>query len=126
MRAVLLDTQVFVGAYLGTALPSKVLALFRDASIERILSTASLLEIAIKNTLGKLDMTEQQTREAARDLALTILPVKPQHVYRVFALPHHHRDPFDRAIIATALVEQLPIVGGDRQFQNYAGLRVIW
>ncbi len=111
---VLLDTQAFVGAYLGAKLPGRVEELFTDESIERLLSTASLLEIAIKNSLGKLNMTEEQAKEAARDLALTIIPIAPRHAYRVFSLPMHHRDPFDCTIIATALTEKLPVATGDR------------
>ena len=52
--------------------------------------------------------------EAARDLVVTILPITPQHIYRIFSLPLHYRDPFDRIIIATALTEQLPLISGDR------------
>jgi len=44
----------------------------------------------------------------------------------MFSLPLHHRDPFDRMIIATALVEELPLVGGDRQFKFYEGLQRFW
>jgi PIN domain nuclease of toxin-antitoxin system len=85
-----------------------------------------LLEIAIKNGIGKIQMTEPQVSQAARDLAVTILPVSAQHALRIFRLPPHHRDPFDRAIIATALVESVPLLGADRLFRDYAGLTVIW
>jgi putative PIN family toxin of toxin-antitoxin system len=126
MRRVLLDTQVFIAAYLGDSLPGKVRQLLSDPAVERLVSTASLLEIAIKNTIGKIQMTQSYVSQAAQDLAATILPVNTLHALRVFRLPPHHRDPFDRAIIATALVESVPLIGGDRLFQRYAGLTVIW
>lgn len=126
MRRVLLDTQVFVAAYLGDLLPRKVQELLADPAIERLVSTASLLEIAIKNALGKIQMNHSQILQAAQDLAVTFLPVNAQHALRVFRLPPHHGDPFDRAIIASALVESVPLLGGDRLFKRYAGLTVIW
>jgi PIN domain nuclease of toxin-antitoxin system len=126
MRRVLLDTQVFVAAYLGDPLPKRVRQLLTDSAVERLISAASLLEIAIKNAIGKIQMNEPQVTQAARDLAVTILPVSAQHALRIFRLPPHHRDPFDRAIIATALVESVPLLGADRLFRDYPGLTVIW
>jgi PIN domain nuclease of toxin-antitoxin system len=126
MRRVLLDTQVFVAAFLGDPLPRKVRQVLSDSGVERLVSTASLLEIAIKNTLGKIQMNAGQISQAMQDLAVTIVPVNAQHALRVFRLPPHHRDPFDRAIIATALVESVPLLGGDRLFRHYAGLTVVW
>src|SRR5579875_128760 len=99
MRRVLLDTQVFVAAYLGDPLPRKVRHLLSDPAVDRVMSTASLIEIAIKNTLGKIQMNEGQVSEAVQDLAVSILPIRAQHALRLFRLPPHHRDPFDRAII---------------------------
>ncbi len=45
---------------------------------------------------------------------------------RLFQLPLHHSDPIDRILIATALVEDIPIIGGDRLFKRYTGLKIIW
>ena len=123
---VLLDTQVFIQAYLGENLPKRVLTLIANPETERILSAASIMEIAIKNATGKLQMPEPQMQQAVLDLRLTVVPFEPRHAYRLFSLPPHHRDPFDRMIIATALAEKLPLIGGDRLFQHYKGLSVIW
>jgi PIN domain nuclease of toxin-antitoxin system len=123
---VLLDTQVFIQAYLGEKLPSKVLTLIANPETERILSAASAMEVAIKNATGKLEIPESQMQQAVLDLRLTVVPFEPRHAYRLFSLPPHHRDPFDRMIIATALAEKLPLIGGDRFFQHYKGLSVIW
>ncbi len=123
---VLLDTQVFIHAYGGVSLPKKVLALLADPDTERIISAVSIMEIATKHGIGKLKMGEAEARQAARDLLLTIIPFTPQHAYKLFGLPLHHRDPFDRMLIATALVEDIPVVGADRIFKRYRGLKVIW
>jgi PIN domain nuclease of toxin-antitoxin system len=124
-QGVLLDTHVFLSAYLGDTLPKKATAAMLQN--DRYLSAASLWEVAIKSAKGKLSpISEQQIAEAARDLVVTILPITPQHIYRIFSLPLHHGDPFDRIIIATALTEQLALIGGDREFRKYRGLQLIW
>jgi PIN domain nuclease of toxin-antitoxin system len=123
---VLLDTQVLVHAYGGIPLSQKVQALLAAPETERIISAASIMEIATKNGLGKLEMGDEETRQSARDMLLTIVPFTPQHAYKMFNLPQHHRDPFDRMLIATALAEDIPLIGSNSQFKKYKGLKVIW
>jgi PIN domain nuclease of toxin-antitoxin system len=113
-------------AYLGETLPKKVQILLEDPWTERILSSVSLLEVAIKHAKGVLPMAKEHVQEAVADLRLTTIPLTPTHSYRLFGLPRHHDDPFDRMLIATALSEDIPIISGDRQFKKYRGLRVIW
>ena len=84
------------------------------------------MEIALKSGIGKLQMGEPELRQAAHDLRLTIIPFTPRHAYGLFSLPLHHRDPFDRMLIATALAEDMPLIGSDRQFKKYKGLKLIW
>lgn len=122
---VLLDTQVVLAAYFGS-LPQRILTLLTGSETDRFVSSATIMEIAVKNSVGKLKMTEANTQEAIRDLKLKVIPFEPRHAYRMFALPLHHRDPFDRMIIATAVEEGVPLVGADRQFRRYRGLKVIW
>lgn len=122
---VLLDTQAVLTAYFG-ALPQRILKLLTDSDTDRFISSATIIEIAVKNSVGKLKMTEANTHEAIRDLQLTVISFEPRHAYRMFSLPLHHRDPFDRMIIATAVEEGVPLVGADRQFRRYRGLKVIW
>jgi PIN domain nuclease of toxin-antitoxin system len=125
---VLLDTQVIYIAYAEgvEAFPKKVRTLLADPGTERMLSSASLLEIAVKNSIGKVSFPEERARQAVADLKLNVIPFTPGHAYRMFSLPLHHRDPFDRMIIATALAEEIPVIGSDRLFKPYKGLKVIW
>jgi len=125
---VLLDTQAFYLAAAGgiNALPKRVSSLLTDEETERWISAISLVEIAIKNSLGKMRLTDEMMQQGVADLQLTVIPFEPRHAYRMFALPLHHRDPFDRLIIATAVEEGVPLVGADRQFRRYRGLKVFW
>jgi len=85
---------------------------------ERYVSIASLWEIAIKISLGKLALPHEVT--AALDvLAAQSLSITAEHVRRVQALPLHHRDPFDRMLIAQAIEEGLTVVTRDRHFKLY-------
>ncbi len=97
-----------------------------EPKTELCLSAISTQEIALKHALGKADLMERQVLEAVDLLNITLLPFTGQHALRLYRLPLHYRDPFDRAIIATALSEGIPLVGGDRQFVHYEGLQVLW
>lgn len=121
---VLLDTQPFINAFLGATLSKRVQTLLADPETVRLLSAASLIEIAIKS--HKLNMPEHLVRQAAADLHVTVIPFTAEHAYKLFSLPPHHRDPFDRMIIATALAEGVPVVGGDQMFKKYRGVKAIW
>ena len=110
----------------GAQLPKKVWSLLADSGNELLISAASILEIALKHVRGKIDMPEIVVHQAVRDLDLTVIAFEPQHAYRLFSLPTHHRDPFDRMIIATAMAENVPLIGSDRQFARYKGLQRIW
>lgn len=131
MQRVLLDTQIiYIAAIDGlAALPPKVQALLQNDQTVRILSVASIMEVALKSNTGKqsgMQMGEAEMRQAIRDLRLDVIAFEERHAYRLFTLPLHHRDPFDRMIIATALAEDIPLIGADREFKKYKGLKVIW
>jgi PIN domain nuclease of toxin-antitoxin system len=82
--------------------------------------------MAIKTAVGKLAVTVELLNQIMQDLRLTTVSFEPRHANRLFNLPVHHRDPFDRMLIATALVEGCPIISSDREFKSYKGLQVIW
>ena len=89
---------------------------------ELLLSAASAWEIAIKFALGKLPLPERPAEYVPSRMRLTrtaTLPVNDAHALHVAELPRHHRDPFDRLIIAQAQIERLPILTGDPQFGAY-------
>lgn len=88
------------------------------------ISTASLWEIAIKASLGKLDAPDDLPKRVEQ-LGFELLPVTSDHAWQVRHLPFHHRDPFDRLLIAQAQVELLPILTADPAFNAY-DVTVIW
>lgn len=123
----LLDTVAFIWALDSPNLISKkAFAALADNANRRELSTISLSEIAIKHSIGKLDLGKEDALAGIADLQLRILPYTADHAYRLFGLPLHHPDPFDRQIIAQALAENTPVVTPDDKFKLYEGIKVIW
>ncbi|HMD17736.1 MAG TPA: type II toxin-antitoxin system VapC family toxin [Terriglobales bacterium] len=90
------------------------------------LSAVSITEIAIKASLGKLQLNAANARQAVQDLDIRILPYTGNHALRLFELPLHHSDPFDRQIIAQALSEKISVVTPDEKFRLYHGVKIIW
>ena len=98
------------------------------AGNERWLSPISLVEIALKNRLGKLPLPVPFAGLYPASLLaddIHLLPLELQHIEPLTTLPLHHKDPFDRLIAATALVEDMDLVSADPQFDAY-GLRRLW
>jgi PIN domain nuclease of toxin-antitoxin system len=107
--------------------PAAVLAL-QDPGNELLVSAATIWEIAIKVGLRKLTLTmpyRQWMDQAIADLGLAVLPITVAYADGQAGLPWHHRDPFDRLLIAQALVEGIPIVSADPQFDQY-GVTRLW
>jgi PIN domain nuclease of toxin-antitoxin system len=126
---VLLDTGVFVTAALRglDALKSrKARRTLEDPKSQLDMSALSLTEIAIKHSIQKLNLPAELALEAARDMRLNLIPYTMQHAYGFSCLPRLHPDPFDRMIIATALVEGTPVVSADENFQQYKNIKVLW
>ncbi len=119
----LLDTNAFLWFIEGSLrLSPHARALIEDEANEVFLSVASLWEIAIKVSLGKLHLVQPFEILIPQQLRLngiSLLDVTPDHVAGVITLPFHHRDPFDRLLIAQAQVEQMPILGDDPAFNAY-------
>jgi PIN domain nuclease of toxin-antitoxin system len=96
--------------------------LITNPANQKFVSAAIYWEIAIKMSIGKLDLGEQYRPFMRREIArnnFDILPISVDHAAAVSVLPFHHRDPFDRMLIAQAMVEQVPIVSGDTAFDAY-------
>ncbi len=89
-----------------------------------VISAAAILEIAIKRSVGKLEMPPDLVSQIAANGA-TLLPITPQHADRVADLPLHHRDPFDRLLVAQAQLEGLPILSADPVLRRY-DVEVVW
>lgn len=124
---VLLDTAVLIfSVEAPDRLSKRALSVLKSPDTLRELSSISLTEIAVKATLGKLGFSEESARQAILDMDVRILPFTAEHAFRLFALPVHHRDPFDRQIIAQALSENIPVVSPDKRFTSYKELTVIW
>ena len=123
----LLDTAVLIYAVEAPErLSKRATALLENAENILELSAVSISEIAIKAALGKLKLTAAIARQAVQDLDIRILPYPGDHAFRLFELPLHHGDPFDRQIIAQALVEKIPVVTPDEKFRLYKELKIIW
>jgi PIN domain nuclease of toxin-antitoxin system len=98
----------------------------RSESAVREISAISLSEIAIKSARGKVTFGQDDLNAGITALRLRVLPYTAEHAFRLFDLPLHHGDPFDRQIIAQALAEGIPVVTSDEAFRLYKGLKVIW
>ncbi len=103
-------------------------ALIEDPSNHKLVSVASCWEIAIKAGLGKLDLGEPASTFLPRELAhnhFDLLTIELRHATFVESLPSYHRDPFDRLLVAQAMIEGIPIVGVDSALDPY-GVRRLW
>lgn len=100
----------------------------QDPANEKLVSIATCWEISIKAGLAKLGLTEPVSVLLGRELPrnnFVLLDIKLEHATRVEALPKHHKDPFDRLLIAQALIEAIPIVSADVAFDSY-GVTRLW
>lgn len=98
-----------------------------DQTNRKLVSIASCWEIAIKAGLGKLRLGEPAERLLSRELAsnnFDLLPISLAHATSVERLPKHHKDPFDRILIAQCLLDALSIVGADAVFDAYGIVRI--
>ncbi len=125
----LLDTHTFLWYVTGDKRTSpEARNLITDADNGVFVSIASLWEIAIKFSIGKLTLTKPFSDLIPRQLddnSIGVLDISLDDLALVAALPFHHRDPFDRLIIAQAMGRSLPIVGRDRKFDAY-DVTMIW
>lgn len=102
----------------------KALAALGSEGIEPIVSAVTIWEAAIKRGLGKLDAPPDLLTQLER-AGVEVLPVTGRHADLVASLPPHHRDPFDRLLVAQATIEGLPLISDDQWMRRY-DIDVIW
>ena len=119
----LLDTHAFLWwVFDDPRLSSAARDLIADPSAEILFSAVSGWEIAIKARTGRLDLPADVPRlrpGAGAPQPVAVLPVELRHALRVHALPDHHRDPFDRLLVAQAQVEAVPLLSRDPLLAAY-------
>lgn len=124
----LIDTHSFLWFVEGNTNLSKTARFhMEDETAALFLSVASVWEIAIKFSLGKLELTQPYDVFIPQQLVtndIELLPITLLHTGAIIPLPLHHRDPFDRLIIAQSITEQMPIISKDGIFDAYGVVRI--
>lgn len=127
--SLLLDTQALLWFLLDDPrLSGKARERLIDTDVSIFVSPASIWEIAIKISLGKYTLPAPFAAFWGEQLQIndfSLLPISVSHAARVVDLPFHHRDPFDRLIIAQSLEEGIPVVSSDDTFDHY-GVERVW
>jgi PIN domain nuclease of toxin-antitoxin system len=121
-QAVLLDTHVVLWAVADPGRLGATAELIADPGVMRYLSAVVVWEVAIKVSLGRLELgmpVGEWSRRAHSDLAAERLPVTEAHAAAVADLPMHHRDPFDRLLVAQARALGVPIATADVDLAAY-------
>ncbi len=126
---ILLDTHAFLFWILDSdRLSRQAREMFEDSGNDLLWSAASSWEISIKYALGRLEFTKPPKElfpEQLRRQRIGSLPVEHSHAFRVAELPLHHRDPFDRLLVAQAQIERIPILSRDPALRDY-DVEVVW
>ncbi len=124
----LLDTHAFLWFITNDSkLSVTAQTLIQSPANRRLLSLASVWEMAIKLSLGKLKLAQpfaQFIPEQLRLNRIELLPIQFAHTATVATLPFHHRDPFDRLMVAQCQVEGIPVVSNDPAFDAYSVQRL--
>ncbi len=121
---ILLDAQILLCAINGDKrLIQKNSRIFLDPENNLHFSIAGYWEIAIKVSIGKLKLSEQWSKIIQREMQrnfIKLLPITMEHCNCIAELPFHHRDPFDRILIAQAQIEKMTLLSADKQLKRYA------
>ena len=124
----IIDTQAFIWYAIGDKQLSKTALGIIESAAMPYISIASIWEMAIKHNSGKLTFQAPFDNLVTDQLAINgyeILPIELAHIFQITNLPLHHKDPFDRILIAQAISENIPIVSIDPMFKSYP-VTVIW
>lgn len=121
----LLDTQAFLWFESGDErLSKKARSIIENTGENKFISIASFWEIAIKVSLGKLQLSKS-FQELTELQGYNHLPILTTHLNNLSKLDFHHGDPFDRLIICQAIAEGIKIISADKMFEKYP-VNVIW
>lgn len=126
---VLLDTCAFLWLVTDDPRLSPLAKeIFLDSDNELLLSAVTGFEITVKYSLGKLHLTEPPKEFVSNRIqanSLTELPISLNHTLALQNLPIHHKDPFDRLLVAQAMVNQIPLLSSDEPFSAY-DIKRLW
>jgi PIN domain nuclease of toxin-antitoxin system len=122
----LLDTHLVLWWMEGevSKISERALAALGSEGMEPVVSAVTVWEVAIKRSLGKVKARAGMLNEIER-AGVELLPVTARHADLVGSLPLHHRDPFDRLLVAQATAENIPLVTHDKSLRRY-DVEVIW
>ena len=129
MKDILLDTHALLWFFNGDEkLSLTARRVINNENHKKIVSVASLWEITIKISLGKLEFTGgiNGILKLIDENGFEIISIFPSHIIQLEKLSSYHKDPFDRILIATAISEDMEIVSIDENFKLYNGLQLIW
>ncbi|WP_019500784.1 type II toxin-antitoxin system VapC family toxin [Pseudanabaena sp. PCC 6802] len=125
----LLDTHTFLWFIEGNLkLSEEARILIENPKSERFLSIASLWEMSVKTSIGKLELGMTFTDLVKREVygnAIDVLEILPEHLDELAKLPFYHKDPFDRLIIAQSIAENISVITKDIIFENYP-IAILW
>ena len=124
----LIDTQILIWMIIDTEkIPKNIHNILNNTKNEIFISSVSIWEIAIKTSVKKLLLPFELRKltEEIKNMNIAILDISSEHLIKVADLPFHHKDPFDRLIISQAIIENLPIISSDKNFDYYE-IKNIW
>ncbi|RPJ19468.1 MAG: type II toxin-antitoxin system VapC family toxin [Desulfobacteraceae bacterium] len=120
---VLLDTHSFLWFIAGSPMLSQsAKTCIEDAANEKLISIASIWEMAIKISIGRLSLSEPFERFIPHQIQMNgfdLLPILFDHLAPLTSLPFHHRDPFDRLLVSQCITEKCAIISRDAAFDSY-------
>ena len=126
--AYLIDTHTLLWHFNGDKqMSNSAIEILKNNKLEKYISIASVWEIAIKLGIGKLvlDFSFNEIEEKLTGSNISLLNISVKHTQQIISLPLHHRDPFDRMIIAQSITENLTVISRDKNFSLYP-IKLLW
>lgn len=122
---VLLDTHILLWCLADDPKLSNQARRLIENATEVYISAASYWELAIKIGLGKLEVDLLEIRQAAEQSGFIDVPISSEHAIAILGLANHHKDPFDRLIVATAITEPMRLITADKLVAQYTELATL-